>query len=129
MAMSPSGWVLSGSIGDWGNELIPMFDFVIFMTAPTPVRMARLRAREKEHYGADIEPGGKMHEVHRAFLDWASRYDEPDFDSRSRHKHEAWLARVSCPVLHLDGTRPVTELTEEVYRTTELHQGRLRPPS
>src|ERR1700733_3293004 len=40
------GWILSGSIGDWGAPLIPYFALVVFLRTPTELRVARLRARE-----------------------------------------------------------------------------------
>lgn len=113
-AAAPQGWVLSGSIMSWGEPLIPLFDRVLFVSTPTPLRIARIEARERERYGADIEPGGRLHEHSRAFINWASRYDEPDFPSRSRALHEAWLATLTCPVQRLDGSRPTALLVQEV---------------
>ena len=43
-------WVLSGSLCGWGDPLIPEFDLVVLLAVPTPVRLARLRAREAERY-------------------------------------------------------------------------------
>lgn len=54
-------WVLSGSVSGWGDELIPSFDLVVFVTTPREIRLKRLRAREATHFGADaIAPGGTM---------------------------------------------------------------------
>ena len=38
-------WVLSGSIGGWGEPLTALFDAVVFLTVPTAARIERLRAR------------------------------------------------------------------------------------
>jgi hypothetical protein len=78
--------------------------------------MARLMERERQRHGERIRPGGDMHEIHTAFADWASRYDEPEFSGRNRARHEAWLAQQSTPVLRVDGSRPVEELIETVLR-------------
>jgi hypothetical protein len=51
-----------------------------------------------------------MHEASRAFREWASRYDDPSFEGRSRAQHERWLAGQGAPVLRLAGERPVEEL-------------------
>lgn len=116
IAGAPRGWVLSGSLMKWGDPLIPLFDAVIYLSAPTPVRMARLAARERARYGAAIEPGGAMHQINADFMAWASRYDEDSFDGRSRRAHDDWLAALPCPVIRLDGARETAMLVAEVVR-------------
>ncbi|WP_299390955.1 AAA family ATPase [Pelagibius sp.] len=100
-------WILSGSIGLWGAPLIPQFDLVIFLSVPTATRLERLRRRETERYGSRIEPGGDRHEASAAFLEWAANYETGLSQGRSRDLHEAWLKMLPCPVLRLDGDRPV----------------------
>lgn len=108
----PSGrWVLSGSLCGWGDPLIPRFQQVILLGAPTPLRMERLRRRERRRYGPEaLAEGGSHHEGHVAFLDWAARYDDGDLEIRSRALHEHWIASLPCPVLQLDGALPRSEL-------------------
>lgn len=108
------GWVLTGSFDGWGDALIEDVDLIVFVTTPTPLRMERLKARERERFGDRIDPGGDMHEIHVAFAEWASRYDEPGFSGRNRARHEAWLATQSAPVLRLDGSQRVEELAERI---------------
>ena len=66
--------VVSGSLVEWGREVEDGWDLIVFLTAPTPVRIGRLRARDMARYGS----------VNPAFLVWAERYDAPDFTGRSR---------------------------------------------
>ena len=40
---SAPAWLLSGSIGGWGEPLTPLFDAVVFLTAPTDMRIERPR--------------------------------------------------------------------------------------
>lgn len=97
-------WVLSGSLCNWGDPLIPEFELVVFLAIPLPVRMARLHAREIQRYGARaIGPGGELRKAHLDFLDWARSYDKGDVSIRSRALHEAWLSTVPCPVIRLEG--------------------------
>lgn len=108
-------WALSGSLASWGDPLLFYFERVVLLEAPTPLRLERLRRREEERYGAEaLAPGGEMHEQSEAFLAWAARYDEGGLDVRSRAAHAAWLAKMPCPVLHLDGARPVDALVAAV---------------
>ncbi|WP_422365795.1 AAA family ATPase [Pelagibius sp.] len=99
-----ANWVLSGSVGGWGSSLTPQFDLVIFLSVPTPVRLARLKARELARFGGDrLAPGGEQHEIHNAFMEWASLYESGPPIGRSREKHERWLEKLPCPVLRLEG--------------------------
>jgi adenylate kinase family enzyme len=114
-------WVLSGSLEGWGDSLIPMFDLVVFLQAPTEVRLARLRDREARHFGADaVAPGGWRHEETAEFVEWASHYEDGTREGRSREKQEKWLAALPCPVLRLDGTRPMQDLVGEVVEKLKL---------
>lgn len=116
MAPSPDNWILSGSALKWAEPLIPLYEAVIYLSVPTPVRMDRLAARERARYGAAIEPGGAMHQLNKDFMIWASRYDDDGFEGRSRRLHDEWLATLPCPVMRLDGTGETTLLVEEVLR-------------
>jgi adenylate kinase family enzyme len=103
-------WVLSGSLCGWGDSLIPQFDLVVFLTVPTAVRLARLRARQIERYGEEaIAPGGELHESHVEFLNWAKQYDTGGLEMRSRALHDTWVATVPCAVIRLDGDLSVAE--------------------
>ena len=95
-------WVLSGSLCGWGDVFIPLFDLVVFLAVPTPVRLERLRARERARYGADVAEGGPLQAKCTAFLAWAASYDDGPAVERSRAMHEAWLAKLPCPVLRLE---------------------------
>jgi adenylate kinase family enzyme len=110
LEQSPT-WVLSGSLCGWGDALIPRFDLVVFLLVPTAVRLARLRAREQQRYGAAaIAPGGSLHHAHVEFMDWAGRYDGGGPEMRSRAMHEAWLAAIPAPLVRLEGNYPISDL-------------------
>jgi adenylate kinase family enzyme len=110
-----AGWVLSGSLSGWGDKLISRFQLVVFLVAPTDLRLRRLVARERLTFGADaLAAGGLMHAEHAKFLAWAAAYDEGGPDMRSRAMHEAWLATLPCPVLRLDGALSTTAQLDRV---------------
>ena len=102
-------WVLSGSMDGWDAGLDGMFDLVVFLRAPTDVRVARLRNREARRLGTDKLPLDT-----EDFVEWAAQYDSDAREGRSLQIHLAWLATLTCPVLTLDGTQPVATLTAEV---------------
>jgi adenylate kinase family enzyme len=117
MFVPRADWVLSGGLDGWGDELIGDFDLVVFVKTPQQVRMQRLRAREARHFGADvIAPGGWRHEETEGFLEWASHYEDGTREGRNLARHEVWVTALPCPVLRLDGTRPIADLVTEVCR-------------
>jgi len=59
-------------------------------------------------------PGGDMYEIHIAFRDWASNYDDPAFQGRNRARHESWFSEQSVPIVRLDGSHEVHNLVLEV---------------
>jgi cytidylate kinase len=52
-------WVLSGSCDAWIGSIADSFDLVVFIVTPTPLRLARLRQRERARFGdAALAAGG-----------------------------------------------------------------------
>ena len=101
--------VISGSLVDWGDELIPLFTLTIRVETNTAVRLERLKIREREHFGSRIDIGGDMHENHMEFIEWAGAYDDGGIDMRSKAKHHEWQKKLKCPILLVDGNMPVEE--------------------
>lgn len=107
--------VISGSLVDWGDELIPLFTLAIRVETDTAIRIDRLRKREREHFGSRIDPGGDMYENHQEFIDWAASYDKGGLDMRSKAKHDEWQKLLPCQQILLDGSLPV-EKNFEIIR-------------
>jgi len=117
-------WVLSGTVTGWGDELIQLFDLVVFVTTPRELRMQRLRAREAAHFGADaVVPGGWRHQETESFVGWASHYEAGDREGRSLPKDEAWLSGLPCPVVRVDGSRPLADLVEQLCNEAQRLPG------
>jgi thymidylate kinase len=106
--------VVSGSLCGWGDVFIPKFDLVVFVDALAAVRIERLKKRESERFGDRIRKGGDMHAEHLKFIEWAARYDTGGLDMRSRSLHEEWLTKCPCPIIRVDGTKPIDVLVEQI---------------
>jgi adenylate kinase family enzyme len=120
MFVPRAGWILSGSLVGWAQELETIFDLVVFVSTPTPIRLERLRRREELRYGAGATAlGGRKYEDTRAFFEWAANYDDPSFNGRSRVQHEAWLQTLKCKTIRIDGTRGIGELVDKIMILTE----------
>lgn len=101
-----SEWVLSGGASTW--QPAPRLDFtaVVFLHLAAPARLERLRRRERELYGARIAPGGDMADDHAAFLAWTAGYDDSTAEgTNTLAAHQAFLARVRCPVIRIQPAR------------------------
>jgi len=80
----------SGSLVDWGDELIPLFTLAIRLLTDTGIRIERLKVGEKQKFGDRIMPGGDMYTYHTEFIEWARKYDTGSVDMRSKAKHGEW---------------------------------------
>lgn len=96
--------VISGSLVDWGELLIPYFTLCIRTVLDPAIRMDRLYRREHANFGTRIEPGGDMYEENQKFLRWAEKYDDGPPTMRTRALHDQWQQTLHCPVIMLDTT-------------------------
>lgn len=111
--------VISGSITDWGEKLIPFFTLAVRLEMEQSIRIDRLIKREKEKYGLRIEPGGDMHRQHMEFLEWAKAYDRGGTDIRSKALHDEMQKSFPCRVLCLDGADDLEENFNKVREIIE----------
>lgn len=110
-------WILTGSLCGWGDVFISDFDLVIFLYLPQDIRLSRLKKREIDRYGAQIEEGSPMYDAHEAFMTWASKYDHGDENMRSKALHEKWIQALECKVLSINGD---IELEDKVILVKEM---------
>lgn len=95
--------VISGSLVDWGDDLIPYFTLVVRVVTNKNIRIERLREREKKYFGTRIEIGGDMYQNHIAFIKWAEAYDTGNIDMRSKMKHDEWQKLLKCKQIIVNG--------------------------
>lgn len=112
-----TNWVLSGSLCGWGDIFIPYFDLVVYLWIPSEIRISRLMKREKDRYGSEIEMGGSRYESYNEFIRWASKYDEAGVEMRSKKLHQAWISKLECPVLKLEGDMKIEERVKIVVES------------
>lgn len=63
--------------------------------------MQRVKKRSYEKFGDRILPGGDLYEQEEQFFQFAA--------SREENTVEEWIQCLTCPVLKIDGTKPVEE--------------------
>lgn len=116
--------VISGSLTDWGDVLIPCFTLAIRIEMDPHVRIERLIQREKKRYGSRIQPDGDLYQKHLEFVEWAKLYDTGGMDVRSKVKHDEWQKLLGCEILHLDGVDTVEGHFAKVKEILDQQAGR-----
>ena len=107
--------VISGSLVDWGDELIPQFTLAIRLVTDTEIRIERLKIREKKKISDGVMPGGDMYTNHMEFIEWARKYDTGSVNMRSKAKHDEWQKLLPCKQIVLNGADDLQENFKKVY--------------
>lgn len=116
--------VISGSLVDWGDELIPLFTLAIRLVTDTEIRITRLKAREKQKFGERIMSGGDMYTNHMEFIEWARKYDTGSVNMRSKAKHDEWQKLLMCKQIVLNGADDLEENFKKVQEEMNSVIGR-----
>ena len=101
-------FVLSAVSGDFGEKISSMYRLAVYLSAPLEIRIERIKQRAWKQYGERVQQGGDMYEQHLRFIDFAA--------SRPLSKIEQWAATLLCPVIQIDGTKPVSDNVEWIIR-------------
>lgn len=115
--------VISGSLVDWGDVLIPRFTLAVRIHMDPSLRIGRLVKRERERFGSRIEAGGDMARQHLEFVEWAKSYDTGGLDMRSKARHDEWQKLLPCRVLHLDGAEELEDKFRKVLAALHADNG------
>ena len=108
---------ISGSLANWGEVFIPVFDLVVYVSTPTNIRIERLNKRQYERFGERICEGGDMYNYHIDFIEMAGKYDILE-QGRCRKRHEEWFKLLNCPLVRVDGTESVDTLIAKIIEHT-----------
>jgi adenylate kinase family enzyme len=113
-------WVLSGSLCNWGDVAIPLFELAVYLWLPADIRLNRLRDREERYFGMDkISPGGQLYLKYKEFMEWAAKYDEGDESIRSRKLHEKWLKELRCKVIRIETDLSIDDKLNIILKETD----------
>lgn len=114
-------WVLGGSIIDWGDNLFPDFDLVIFLYLPIELRMERLEMRELEKYGDIIYTDEIRKKQFVNFLKWTADYDyNTGVAKRTLSAHRSWLEKLPKPALEIIGDFSFDEKVQIVSKRLNI---------
>lgn len=99
-------FVLAAVRGDYGKEILPLYRYAVLIEVPKEIRLQRVRDRSFQKFGGRMKPGGDLYESEEAFFQTAA--------ARPEDYAESWARTLSCPVVVVDGTRPVEENVERL---------------
>lgn len=121
-AATREGDFVFASVRGNGAQWLPArVSHAVWVDAPRETRLQRVRERSYRRFGARMLPGGDLYESEEAFF--------AQVESRSDEEMLAFAERLPCPVLRVDGTRPLRALVPEVCawisQTTEGSEGSL----
>jgi adenylate kinase family enzyme len=101
--------IICGSMVSWGKIWETAFDLVVFIYLENETRMQRLKKREFDRYGDQLFTDKQIQQNSEAFLEWANKYENPNFSGRSLNIHEEWIKKIDCPILRLNGLDPLAD--------------------
>ena len=94
-------FVFAAVKGDYGEAIYPFFQYVILINAPKDIRLQRVKNRSFQKFGSRMLPGGDLHKQEESFFEFV-KY-------RSENVVEEWIQLLNCPILRIDGTKPIEE--------------------
>lgn len=94
-------FVFASVKGDYGEEVSSFFRYAVLIDVPKDIRMQRVRNRSFQKFGDRMLPGGDLYEREKAFFNLVR--------SRAENTVEEWVRSLDCPVIRVDGTKPVEE--------------------
>ena len=96
-----NGFILAGVTLNFTTEITKHIDLAVELQTPLETRLQRIEDREIRRFGDRVLPGGDMFAQQEDFRKMVETRD-PTAASQS-------IAKLGCPVLTLDGTRPTAE--------------------
>ena len=99
-------FVFAAVKGDYGSAILPLYRYAVLIEVPKEIRLQRVRDRSFQKFGGRMKPGGDLYESEEAFFQTVA--------ARPEDYAESWARTLSCPVVVVDGTRPVEENVERL---------------
>lgn len=96
-------FVFASVKGDYGETIYPFFQYAVLIEVPKEIRIQRVENRSYQKFGNRMLPGGDLHEQEKRFFEFVK--------SREEDTVEKWVQSLTCPMIRVDGTKPVEENT------------------
>lgn len=87
--------------GDYGEAVYPFFQYAVLIEVPKDIRIERVKNRSFQKFGDRMLAGGDLYEQEERFFDLVK--------SRAEDTVEKWVQYLKCPIIRIDGTKPIEE--------------------
>lgn len=94
-------FVFASVKGDYGEAVYPFFRCAVLIDVPKDIRLERVRNRSFQKFGDRMLSGGDLHEQEERFFALV--------ESRAENTVEKWVSVLNCPVIRVDGRKPIEE--------------------
>lgn len=94
-------FVFASVKGDYDKNVYPFFKYAVLIEVPKDIRMQRVKNRAFQKFGKRMLPGGDLFEQQEKFFEIVK--------SRTENLVEEWVQSLSCPIIRVDGTKPIKE--------------------
>lgn len=94
-------FVFASVKGDYGEAVYPFFQYAVLIEVPKDIRIERVKNRSFQKFGDRMLAGGDLYEQEERFFDLVK--------SRAEDTVEKWVQSLKCPIIRIDGTKPIEE--------------------
>ena len=105
-------FVFAAVKGDYEKDIVSMYNYVIMLDVPKSVRSQRVRNRSFKKLGSRMLLGGDLYNQEESFFQMV--------ESRQDNYVENWLQTVKCPIIRIDGTKPIDENVEYIINSISI---------
>lgn len=86
--------------------------YVVMIKVPKEIRLQRVRNRSFQKFGNRMLIGGDLYGQEEAFFKFV--------ESRQEDYVESWVQTLNCPIIKIDGTKPVYENVEFIIKQINI---------
>lgn len=101
--------------GDYGQDILPLYKYIISVEVPRETRLERVRNRSYMKFGERMLPGGDLYEKEEQWFKLV--------EARPENYAEEWLRTMDCPVIRVDGTKAVGENIDYILGQIKMLKG------
>lgn len=83
------------------EDFNPFFQYTVLIDVPKDIRIQRVKNRSFQKFGNRMLVGGDLQEQEERFFDFVK--------SRAENTVEEWVQCLNCPIIRIDGTKPIEE--------------------
>lgn len=107
-------FVFAAVKGDYGEDIISKYDYVVNIEVPKNIRSQRVRNRSFLKFGDRMLMGGDLHDQEEKFFRMT--------DSRQDAYVEDWINKVKSHVISVDGTKTIEENIKHIIHAINMQQ-------